>query len=43
MSEIEKLRNIIDSSWENITELSSSNYDIVDAVEETIEKLVVVI
>ena len=39
MSEIEKLRNIIDSSWENITELSSSNYDIVDAVEETIEKL----
>ena len=39
MSEIEKLKNIIDSSWENITELSSSNYDIVDAVEETIEKL----
>jgi len=34
-----ELRNIIDSAWNNITNISSTNTDIVNAVNETIESL----
>jgi len=34
-----KLRNIIDHAWNNITNISSTNTDIVNAVNETIESL----
>ena len=34
-----KLRNIIDSAWNNIANISSTNTDIVNAVNETIESL----
>ena len=33
------LRNIIDNAWKNITNVSSTDTDIVRAVNETIEKL----
>ena len=34
-----ELRNIIDSAWNNVTNISSTNTDIVNAVNETIESL----
>ena len=39
MSDKEKLQNIIDASWENISELDSGNHEIAEAIKETIEKL----
>ena len=33
------LRNIIDNAWNNITNISSTDTDIVRAVNETIEEL----
>ena len=39
MSEIDNIKKLIESSWENITDLSPENKDVIDAVNTTILKL----
>ena len=39
MSEIDNIKELIESSWENIADLSPENKDVIDAVNTTILKL----
>ena len=39
MSEIDNIKELIESSWENIVDLSPKNKDVIDAVNTTILKL----